>query len=199
MKDLKELYLSPSFLARLKQRPSSKDLFRKALGSWPPGTKLLDACGGFGRDALCFASWGFEVISLERHPEVFSMVAECFSELRKENAIYEELLARLSYRHADARDFFQSQSEGWPLIYLDPIYPERKKSALGKGELRWLKEKVGEDPDRGETLRAAWQACERRLVVKRPRLLREAGLAIRPTHIFEGSSTAYDVFVKAST
>ncbi len=196
MKDLTSIYLSPSFIKRLKSPPPKGDLFKKAIGSWPKTTPLLDLCGGWGRDSLCFASWGFKVSCLERHSEVFEIVSNAFQNLKTQNTFFENILNNITYINTDAKEFLKNSNENWPLIYLDPMYPDRKKSALGKGEMRLLKELVGDDPDKSELAQWAFEKTAKRLVIKGPKLSPSLLENIRPTHVFRGSSTRYEIFVK---
>jgi 16S rRNA (guanine1516-N2)-methyltransferase len=196
MKDLTSIYLSPSFIERLTKPPPKGDLFKKALGNWPKETPLLDLCGGWGRDSLCFASWGFKASCLERHSEVFKLVSKTFQELKTRNSIYENILKNISYLNIDAKDFLKNTKDNWPLIYLDPMYPDRKKSALGKGEMRILKELVGDDPDKAELAQLAFEKTKKRLVIKGPKLSPSLLELVRPTHVFKGSSTRFEIFVK---
>jgi len=73
---------------------------------------------------------------------------------------------------ADGRPYLQnlSESDRPDVVYLDPMYPHRRKSALAKKEMQLLRQLVGDDEDASELLLAALASAKQRVVVKRPRL-----------------------------
>ena len=86
-------------------------------------------------------------------------------------------------------------SEKPDIIYLDPMFPVSKKSALVKKEMQVLQALLGVD-DNGELLFfLAKQQAKKRVVVKRaktaPFLADE-----KPDQQYFGKSTRYDVYFK---
>ena len=55
------------------------------------------------------------------------------------------------------------------MIYLDPMFPHRDKSALVKKEMQVFRTVVGDDDDSPALLKAALAVATYRVVVKRPR------------------------------
>ena len=95
----------------------------------------------------------------------------------------------------DAISFLQSLTKDHSphVIYLDPMYPHRKKSALVKKEMRFFRALVGEDEDAGDLLDVALRCATTRVVVKRPRR-GESLPGPPPTRTILGKSTRYDVY-----
>ena len=60
-----------------------------------------------------------------------------------------------------------SAEEAPDVVYVDPMYPPRGKSALPKKEMRILRRLVGDDADAGALLEAARRVARERVVVKR--------------------------------
>jgi 16S rRNA (guanine1516-N2)-methyltransferase len=87
--------------------------------------------------------------------------------------------------------------EGEPpqVIYLDPMFPHRDKSALVKKEMRLFRPFVGDDLDAPALLEAALNLASHRVVVKRPR---KAPLieGAKPGYALEGKSSRYDIYPK---
>jgi 16S rRNA (guanine1516-N2)-methyltransferase len=54
------------------------------------------------------------------------------------------------------------------VIYLDPMFPERKKSARVNGQMQHLQRFLGEDEDADSLIARAMQAGAKRVVIKRP-------------------------------
>ena len=79
------------------------------------------------------------------------------------------------------------------VIYLDPMFPERMKSALVKKEMRILHRLVGEDVDADQLLAIALKRARKRVVVKRPRLAPTL-INVSPSFCVKGESIRYDVY-----
>ena len=63
------------------------------------------------------------------------------------------------------------QCESMPdVVYLDPMFPHREKSALVKKEMRVFQALVGADTDADDLLEFAYPLASKRVVVKTPRL-----------------------------
>jgi 16S rRNA (guanine1516-N2)-methyltransferase len=85
------------------------------------------------------------------------------------------------------------QGEPPQVIYLDPMFPHRDKSALVKKEMRLFRPFVGDDLDAPALLQAALALASHRVVVKRPR---KAPIIAggKPAYALEGKSSRYDIY-----
>ncbi|MFI2809775.1 class I SAM-dependent methyltransferase [Microbulbifer sp. JSM ZJ756] len=163
--------------------------------------RVVDATGGLGRDAFVLASLGSEVVLLERNPVVRALLADGLSRLRAAAELDPELAgvaARLQLSDAveDSVSWLQAQpAESIPVVYLDPMFPARGKSAKVKKEMAAFHQLVGEDLDADALLEPALAACYYRTVVKRPRLA--PWLAGRkPSLSLEGKSGRFDLYTR---
>ncbi len=157
---------------------------------------IVDATGGLAGDAFTLASLGFDVILLERSAIIFALVAEGVQRAQTNPGVAASL-SRIQRVHADAITWLQGlkASDRPDIIYLDPMFPERKKSALPKQEMLILHDIVGEDADAELLLKTALTCAKKRVVVKRSRLA--ARLIIDPAPSFSvlGSSSRFDVYL----
>ena len=80
------------------------------------------------------------------------------------------------------------------VVYLDPMYPHRTKSALPKKEMRLFRLLVGPDDDAAALLAAARAVALRRVVVKRPAGAPFLGAA-KPDGRVESKNTRYDLYL----
>jgi len=161
---------------------------------------VLDATAGLAQDAFVLASLGCRVTMLERSPIVSELVAMALMEAQ--NTELAEICSRMSLFAVDACDWLsqqrsqqqsQQQAAVADVIYLDPMYPQRDKSALVKKEMRLFHTLVGEAHDDAALLAAALEAARYRVVVKRPR----KGDTIsgrQPAHQLIGKSCRYDIY-----
>jgi len=80
------------------------------------------------------------------------------------------------------------------VVYLDPMYPERRKSAKVKKHMQALQQLIGHGADDAALLARARLAATRRVIVKRPQ--HAPPLAdITPDYTIDGPNTRYDIYL----
>jgi 16S rRNA (guanine1516-N2)-methyltransferase len=170
------------------------------LGSGKRGTKptVIDCTAGLGRDAFQLAALGCRVTMIERNPEVAAALRRALEAAAAHEGTKDVVPALLSLIEGDAREVLArlSSDERPDVVYLDPMFPERTKSALVKQEMRVLRTLCGDDPDAEALFAAAIKAARRRTVVKRPSHARPLGAAIGvvPAGAVEAAGTRFDIY-----
>ena len=157
---------------------------------------VLDATAGLGRDAFVLACLGCPVTLLERHPMVAALLMDGHRRACADAEIGTLVGERMRVIHGDAREWLPRlpAAECPDVIYLDPMYPERRKSSQVKKEMRALQELLGKDPGADALLPVALAAARQRVVVKRP--MDAASLnQTPPTMSIKGKHHRYDVHV----
>lgn len=154
---------------------------------------VLDLTAGFAQDAFVLASLGCEVTMLERSPIVAALLEDALSRVAKQDWFTN---FSLSLRHCDANSYLQAlKPDQTPdVIYFDPMFPDSKKTALVKKEMRVIRDLVGEDADASELLEIALAKAKKRIVVKRPKL-GETLTEQKPDLVFSGKSGRFDVYL----
>jgi 16S rRNA (guanine1516-N2)-methyltransferase len=157
---------------------------------------VLDATAGLGRDAFVLACLGCQVTLLERHPMVSALLMDGHRRACLDPEIGELVRGRMRVVHGNARDRLPRlpEHDRPDIVYLDPMYPERRKSSLVKKEMRALQDLLGKDPDAGALLPAAIAAARQRVVVKRP-MGAEPLNQQPPTLSIKGKHHRYDVYI----
>lgn len=128
--------------------------------------KVLDATAGLGRDAFVLATLGCNVTMMERMPIVAALLEDGL-ERAKLSSDVNDIAERMSLIHASSIENM-ILAEQPDVIYLDPMYPHREKSAAVKKEMRVFQALVGEDLDADNLLTPALALAKYRVVVKRP-------------------------------
>jgi 16S rRNA (guanine1516-N2)-methyltransferase len=154
-----------------------------------PGVQIIDTTAGWGRDAAVLASFGAKVLMLERHPVMARLLADA---LERQDEHSKKML-KLQLCHIDAVDYLQTLSRtNYPdVIYLDPMHPERQKSALAKKEMQVLHELIGRDEDALALLKLAKTKALKRVVVKWPQHVTPL---LTPTTSILGKTVRFDVY-----
>ena len=170
-----------------------KDLLAHAVGK---KTKtVVDATTGWAQDSLALFRMGYSLQCIERSPLMAVLIADGFSRLAQKDWMKQRGLQPPPLHHGDAIALLTQLPEPPDCIYLDPMFPtKRKKSALPKKAMTVLRELLGDDLDRDALFAAAWQATGKRVVVKSPDYAEPMGG--KPSECYQGKLLRYDVYLK---
>src|SRR5690554_7420890 len=157
------------------------------------GLHVLDATAGLGQDAFVLAGLGCRVTLLERNPVIHALLADGLARAAL-NPDCSPIVARMTLEAGSSIDWLaQADPESVDVVYLDPMFPHRDKSALVKKEMQVFRQVVGDDDDSAQLLQAALKAARYRVVVKRPRKA-PAVEGWEPATRIEGKSSRYDIY-----
>ncbi len=189
-RDPKRKPLQPSFslpaLRVTRREPLARALGRKV-------HTIVDATAGLGGDALRLAGLGCTVIALERSPWIAALLDDTLERHRASTGALADMAGHITLIHADAREFLARPGERPDAVYIDPMFPaKRRKSAAVRKELVWLRELAGDDTDAEALLTAALAAARERVIVKRPG--HAPPLGPEPTVSYAGKLVRYDVY-----
>lgn len=129
---------------------------------------VIDATAGLGRDAFVLASVGCRVRMIERSPVVAALLDDGLQRGYQDHEIGGWLKERLSLIYASSLTELVNIVSRPQVVYLDPMFPHREKSALVKKEMRVFQSLVGADLDADGLLEPARQLATKRVVAKRP-------------------------------
>jgi 16S rRNA (guanine1516-N2)-methyltransferase len=159
----------------------------------------LDATAGLGRDAFVLADLGCEVALCEREAVIVELLR---SGLQIASGSDDPWLAGVAQRMClyphDARQMAAQEMQRVDVIYLDPMFPRRAKSAAVKKEMalfQLLLEPSTDPQDADALLLWALRQDTARVVVKRPAKAPQLA-ALAPSHCISGTSVRYDVYVQ---
>lgn len=168
----------------------------KAIGLKKGSTPtVIDATAGFGRDAFVLANLGCDITLLERNPLISTLLKDALQRA-SDNIDISTITARMSVNNVDAIDYLnQLEAHQYPeVIYMDPMYPSREKSALVKKDMRLLHDLAGPDTDSEQLLTSARASALKRVVVKRPKSAPFVGQQ-KPATSIESKNTRYDIYL----
>lgn len=154
---------------------------------------IVDATAGLGQDAFVLASLGCRVTLFERSPVIHAILEDGLARASL-NAQCADIAARMQLEAGDSLDWLRnSLRDSVDVVYLDPMFPHRDKSALVKKEMQVFRQVVGDDEDSDTLLEAALAVARYRVVVKRPRKAEPLNGPPVTTRV-EGKSSRYDVY-----
>ena len=159
----------------------------------------IDATAGLGEDSLLLAAAGFRVILYENDPVIAALLRDALRRAADDPDLA-AVVSRMELREEDSiaalrRD--HREQEVPEVIFLDPMFPERQKSALVKKKFQLLQRLESPCTDEEELLAAALTANPRKILVKRP--LKGPWLAgVKPAYSLSGKAVRIDVLLPAS-
>ena len=153
---------------------------------------VLDATAGLGRDSFILASLGCRVLMLERSPIIAALLADGLRRAAHAPELA-AIAARMSVTCVDCLTLGQLAPVP-DVIYLDPMYPHRTKSALVKKEMRLVRAVVGDDRDASLLFDWAVSREAARVVVKRPQGAPTLGSA-KPSAVIPGKNSRFDIYL----
>ncbi|RWX52530.1 16S rRNA (guanine1516-N2)-methyltransferase [Candidatus Electrothrix marina] len=197
--------------AAYRRKQQKKELLVRAVsgkgGKGGASLNVIDATGGLGRDSFLLAAAGHRVHIFERQPVIAALLADGLARAaaHPETA---EISRRIRLTVGDAVPALEVMQEtgagekgedceggeGVDVVYLDPMFPERRKSALVKKELQLLQLLAHLDSSPEKLLESALEAATRRVVVKRP--MKAPFLTdLSPSHSLSGKTVRFDVYL----
>lgn len=158
---------------------------------------VVDGTAGLGRDAFVLASLGCKVIMVERHPVVAALLEDGLRRAYDDAEIGPWMRERMSLFPGSSLEALAKIATAVDVVYLDPMYPHRDKSALVKKEMRVFQSLVGADLDADGLLTPALALATKRVVVKRPDYAEDLD-GIKPSMVIATKKNRFDVHILAA-
>ena len=130
---------------------------------------VIDATAGLGRDAFVLAAIGCKVQLIERNPVVSALLEDGLTRAYQDPEIGEFMQSRMVLLPFHTiSEYANANAKPVDVVYFDPMFPHKQKSALVKKEMRVFQHLVGADLDSDDFFQPAKQVARKRVVVKRP-------------------------------
>ena len=156
---------------------------------------ILDATAGLAQDAFVIASLMSQssITLIEQHPAIFSLIQYAIQQ-PTDNPAIQNICNKMSVINDDSIIFMDTHKKQFDVIYLDPMYPERKKKAKVKKGMQALQTLIGHEQNETTLFESAIASAKQRVVIKRPK---SAPFYTNTQPSFDCSSknTRYDVYV----
>ncbi len=149
----------------------------------PSRCTVLDVMAGWGIDGLTLQRLGCDVTCLEQSAVAWAMLHNLIERLG---------VNEVKLHHTDAWCWLEQSREIFDVVYLDPMFPERRKKALPGKRIQYLAQVVsGLEHDLSDWISKARSLATSRVVLKRR--LRDPEIG-NPDWRIVGRSVRYDVY-----
>ncbi len=156
---------------------------------------VLDVTAGLARDAWVLATLGCKVTLVERSAVLAALLHDGILRAQTHAASASILRNNFTLHQQDAVYYMQTLTDAArpDVIYIDPMYPERKKSALVKKDMQILQHLLGKDDNATSLLATALGCARKRVVVKRPAHA-DVVAGDKPATSISSKNTRYDIY-----
>ena len=146
-----------------------------------------------GEDALLLAAAGFSVVLFERDEKVAALLRDALQRALQD-ARLSEIAGRMQLVEEDAVTGLKHLEKKPDVVYLDPMFPARRKDAATNKKLQMLRmlERPCTEEGAEALLSAALDAGPRKVVVKRPLKGPYLG-GLRSSNSLAGKVVRYDI------
>lgn len=186
------------WLSRVERGACRRELLVKA--AWIKGVehpRAFDMTAGLGTDSFLLAAAGFDVELCERDETIAALLNDALARAQSDPKL-SDIVSRMHVVEGDSLKLLPLVSEKLDVVYLDPMFPERKKSAAVKKKFQLLHHLEKPCSNEEEMLCCALAAHPRKVVVKRP--AKGPFLAgKKPSYSISGKAVRYDVLLPEPT
>jgi len=152
-----------------------------------PSCRILDTTCGMGKDSFLLYKAGLTVTATEKNPVVHALLTDGLSRYIKSTQE-----AGFKLLQADALTVMNTQS--FDVIYLDPMFPDKAKSAKAKKDMQLFQKLHQQAEDNAQELLAhALTADCQRVVIKRP-IHAKPLIQKKPTFQIAGKTCRFEAF-----
>lgn len=186
-------------LPRIQHGRLTKELLVKAAritSSNGPEPIAIDATAGLGEDSFLLAAAGFHVRMYEQNATIASLLRDGLARAEG-NCALASVVKRMHLLEKDSVAALEHCDTAADVIYLDPMFPSKSKSAATKKKFQLLHALEEPCHNEVELLQAALQAKPQKVVVKRPAKGPHLG-SVRPAYSLAGKAVRFDVYTPAS-
>ncbi len=156
---------------------------------------VVDATAGLGEDSILLAAAGFSVRLYEYNPVIAALLCDGLERAAQTSELA-ETVARMELHDEDSVAALPDLPQPPDVVLLDPMFPQRQKSALVKKKFQLL-QRLEQPCENGAALfDAAVKAKPKKIVVKRP-VKGKTLTDKKPDHSLIGKVIRYDCYVFA--
>jgi len=131
---------------------------------------------------------------IERSPVVWALLQDGLRRAINDEVIGQLVTRNLVLYRGNATSILHESDLTFDTVFMDPMFPSTRKSALNKRKMRILRSIVGDDDDQVNLLESALTYARRRVVVKRQATAPLVGS--RPvSYQVKGRSNRYDIYL----
>ena len=155
---------------------------------------ILDATAGLGRDTFTLASRGHSIVAIEKDPYIYLLLVDALERAKKTDNL-KHIAKNIVLLNTNSADYILTTDKKFDSVYIDPMFPERKKSAKVKQNMQIMHEIAFNDEGINTQLldNAFIAKIAKKIIVKRP--INAKYLSIKkPSAQIKGKTNRFDIY-----
>ncbi|AIT10330.1 16S rRNA methyltransferase [Candidatus Francisella endociliophora] len=156
--------------------------------------QILDTTAGLGRDSFTLAARGHHIISIEKDPYIYLLLKDALYRAKQLHSLV-DIANRITLLNADSNEYISKTTQIFDCIYIDPMFPPRRKSAKVKQGMQVLHEIAFNNETSNANLLANIIKSQKtkKAVVKRP-INSEFLCDKKPSSQLKGKTNRFDIY-----
>ncbi len=157
--------------------------------------KILDTTAGLGRDSFTLAARGHSVVAIEKDPYIFLLLSDALDRA-KQHAHISDIANNITFINDDSSEYITACSNSFDCAYVDPMFPERKKSAKVKKDMQIMHNVAfNSDENNNDILtNLTNRKLAKKIIVKRP-VNAEFLANKKPSSQLKGKTNRFDIYL----
>ena len=190
-------FTESQIIERIRHNTKKPLLIQAVFGRQKQPPTVIDATCGLGLDTLTLASYGCQIVALEKEFLLYKLLKDALLRAQQ-HPFLSSFISNIHLYHKEAT----SHLEHAEVILLDPMFGEIGKSRLVKRKMRYLQEFFSNDERectsnlKNDLLLFEWakQYATKKTVVKRAKLNPTISQST-PSHQIHGKSNRFDCYI----
>ena len=156
--------------------------------------KILDTTAGLGRDTFTLASRGHLVTAIEKDHYIYLLLLDAL-EWAKKDCNLKQIADNITLINANSAAYILTTNKQFDAVYIDPMFPERKKSAKVKQNMQIMHQIAFNDENINSQIldNAFASSIAKKIIVKRP-INDEYLSAKKPSAQIKGKTNRFDIY-----
>ncbi|MGN0915955.1 MAG: class I SAM-dependent methyltransferase [Succinivibrio sp.] len=189
--------LNEKLLWRLNHSGKKSEAVSRAVLSKLESPNVFDATAGLGRESMILQNSSCNVTMFERNPVVYLMLYASLENAKKSPlvSLLKNGLPVLAPFGTIKENLVSGSVTSLPdVIYYDPMFPSRSKTALVKKEMQVFHEIVGADLDTNDYAAFLCSIAKHHVVIKRPSNEEPLDFGVRRSSFVDGKACRFDCY-----
>ena len=193
----KEFYIdfnNNDILNRINPKIKKCNIIQAIEGRCKDKLKVLDTTAGLGTDTFTLAARGHKLIAIEKDPYIFLLLKDALSRTKQIDYL-QTIVENINLLNDDSVHYILNINDHYDCIYVDPMFPPRKKSAKVKQNMQLLHQIAFNDEQANNKLLENIFRTKKtkKIIVKRP-INSNFLCDKKPSSQLKGKTNRFDIY-----
>ncbi|MED7820080.1 MULTISPECIES: class I SAM-dependent methyltransferase [unclassified Francisella] len=185
---------SSEILSRIDPKSKKCSVIQSVEGRSKEKLQILDTTAGLGRDTFTLASRGHIVTSIEKDIYIYLLLCDALHRAANIDSI-SHIVKNITLLNLDSNEYILNTEQIFDCIYVDPMFPPRKKSAKVKQDMQILHQIAFNNENlNSQLLKNILETKKtKKVIVKRP-IYAEFLYDKKPSSQLKGKTNRFDIY-----